>query len=107
MEKINKIVEGANLSAKGIQELKDSSKEIGDIVTTITSFVDQTNLLSLNAAIETARTGEAGRGFAVVAEEVRKLADGSAHAAYRISQLVSKIISEIDKSVNLVISERQ
>ncbi|MDD5730772.1 MAG: methyl-accepting chemotaxis protein, partial [Candidatus Omnitrophica bacterium] len=65
------------------------------------------NLLSLNAAIEAARAGEAGRGFAVVAEEVRKLAEGSAHAANRIQQLVQKIINEIDRAVGLVVSEKE
>jgi len=107
IDKINKIVEAANLSSTAIQELKDSSKEIGDIIVTITSFADQTNLLSLNAAIEAARAGDAGRGFAVVAEEVRKLAEGSAHAANRIQQLVQKIINEIDRAVGLVVSEKE
>jgi methyl-accepting chemotaxis protein len=107
IDKINKIVEAANLSSTAIQELKDSSKEIGDIIVTITSFADQTNLLSLNAAIEAARAGDAGRGFAVVAEEVRKLAEGSAHAANRIAQLVQKIINEIDRAVGLVVSEKE
>jgi methyl-accepting chemotaxis protein len=100
---MDKIVEAANLSSSAIQELKESSKEIGDIIVTITSFADQTNLLSLNAAIEAARAGEAGRGFAVVAEEVRKLAEGSSNAAHRISQLIQKIISEIDKAVGSVV----
>ncbi|MFA6217899.1 MAG: methyl-accepting chemotaxis protein [Candidatus Omnitrophota bacterium] len=107
IDKINKIVDAANLSSTAIQELKDSSKEIGDIIVTITSFADQTNLLSLNAAIEAARAGDAGRGFAVVAEEVRKLAEGSAHAANRIAQLVQKIINEIDRAVGLVVSEKE
>ncbi len=107
IDKINKIVQAASLSSTAIQELKDSSKEIGDIIITITSFADQTNLLSLNAAIEAARAGEAGRGFAVVAEEVRKLAEGSAHAANRIQQLVQKIINEIDRAVSLVVSEKE
>jgi len=105
-EKINSIAEAANLSTNAINELKESSKQIGDIVVTITSFADQTNLLSLNAAIEAARAGDAGRGFAVVAEEVRKLAEGSAHAANRISQLVKKIIDEIDRAVNVVVKEK-
>ncbi|HWQ60996.1 MAG TPA: methyl-accepting chemotaxis protein, partial [Negativicutes bacterium] len=64
-------------SARIVQTLGDRSKEIGQILDTISSIAGQTNLLALNAAIESARAGEAGRGFAVVAEEVRKLAEQS------------------------------
>ncbi|MCM8812691.1 MAG: methyl-accepting chemotaxis protein [Candidatus Omnitrophica bacterium] len=106
VSKIEQITEAAVVSAQAIQDLKTSSTEIGEIVSTITSFADQTNLLALNAAIEAARAGDAGRGFAVVAEEVRKLAEGSADAAHRISRLVEKIIAEIDRAVQLALTER-
>lgn len=101
------IVEASNRAFSAIQKLKTSSNEIGNIVTTITSFADQTNLLSLNAAIEAARAGEAGRGFAVVAEEVRKLADGSVNAANKIAQLIQNIINDIGDAVSFVLKEKE
>lgn len=78
-------------SALSIQALGEQSSQIGRIVETITSIASQTNLLALNAAIEAARAGEQGKGFAVVAEEVRKLAEESAHAAYQIGDIVKNI----------------
>lgn len=78
-------------SAISIQALGEKSSQIGRIVETITSIASQTNLLALNAAIEAARAGEQGKGFAVVAEEVRKLAEESAKAAYQIGDIVTNI----------------
>lgn len=75
-------------SSKVIQQLEVKSREIKEIVNTITNIANQTNLLALNAAIEAARAGEHGKGFAVVSEEVRKLADESSRATERISDLI-------------------
>jgi len=105
-KKIDMIAEVSAKSALTIQELKNSSRQIGEILSAITSFADQTNLLSLNAAIEAARAGEAGRGFAVVAEEVRKLAEGSAKATDNVSGLIKKILSDINQSVTTVVNSK-
>lgn len=88
-----------------VSTLGDRSKEIGQIVETISNIADQTNLLALNAAIEAARAGEAGRGFSVVAEEVRKLAEQSGEAASNISALIGGIQQDTGAAVEAM--ERQ
>jgi len=82
-----------------VAKLGERSKEIGEIVDTISGIASQTNLLALNAAIEAARAGEQGRGFAVVAEEVRKLAEQSQEAAVHIGELIGEIQGDTDKAV--------
>ncbi len=75
--------------------LRDSTALIDDFVGVISEIATQTNLLALNAAIEAARAGSAGRGFAVVAQEVRTLAEQSAHAANQVTENVKRIRSRI------------
>lgn len=93
------IEQSVSSSAEVVTKLGERSKEIGQIVVTISGIAGQTNLLALNAAIEAARAGEQGRGFAVVAEEVRKLAEQSQEAAKQIANLISEIQSETDNAV--------
>lgn len=72
----------------------ESIRKISVATELITSIASQTNLLSLNASIESARAGEAGRGFAVVATEIQKLAVQSNDAAVEIQQIISNLIGE-------------
>jgi aerotaxis receptor len=81
-----------------MQELQQSSQQMGHIISTIESIAFQTNILALNAAVEAARAGEQGRGFAVVAAEVRNLAQNSAKAAGEIRQLIAGSTEQISRS---------
>lgn len=99
VDQMVQIEDTVNTSAKVVAKLGERSKEIGQIVDTISGISSQTNLLALNAAIEAARAGEQGRGFAVVAEEVRKLAEQSQDAAKKIADLIGEIQRDTDKAV--------
>ncbi len=79
--------------------LNEKAGNINQVVTTIAKVADQTNLLSLNAAIEAEKAGEYGRGFSVVATEIRRLADQTAVATYDIEQMVREIQSAVAAGV--------
>jgi methyl-accepting chemotaxis protein WspA len=89
---------GAAVNAK-LGVLNEKASNINQVVITITKVADQTNLLSLNAAIEAEKAGEHGRGFAVVATEIRRLADQTAIASYDIEQLVKEMQSAVSAGV--------
>jgi methyl-accepting chemotaxis protein WspA len=79
--------------------LSEKTTNINSVVTTITKVADQTNLLSLNAAIEAEKAGEYGLGFAVVAVEIRRLADQTAVATYDIEKMVKEMQSAVAAGV--------
>jgi len=91
MTRINSAVEE---TAEKMRLLAKGSSEISEILSLINEVASQTNLLSLNAAIEAAHAGEAGLGFSVVAEEIRKLADRTATATRDVGSLVKRIQTE-------------
>ncbi|BBB90193.1 MAG TPA: methyl-accepting chemotaxis protein [Methylomusa anaerophila] len=99
VNQMTQIEKTVNTSAQVVAKLGERSKEIGQIVDTISGIAGQTNLLALNAAIEAARAGEQGRGFAVVAEEVRNLAEQSQVAAKKIAELIGEIQGDTDTAV--------
>ncbi|MBR1579190.1 MAG: methyl-accepting chemotaxis protein [Selenomonadaceae bacterium] len=102
IDQIKNIERQVNSSASVVEGLGQRSKEIGQIVETISGIADQTNLLALNAAIEAARAGEHGRGFAVVSGEVRKLAEQSNEAAMTIAQLIASIQQDTESAVESI-----
>jgi methyl-accepting chemotaxis protein len=110
MKEINMLTEGTKsieeaveMNRVAMEKLDEKTKKIGSIVKTIQEIASQTNLLSLNAAIEAARAGDAGRGFSVVAEEIGKLADDSA----KWSKEIVKIIKELQNSAESAVKMAQ
>ena len=100
MTKMTGIEQSVLCSAEVVEKLGESSKQIGEIVETISAIAEQTNLLALNAAIEAARAGETGRGFAVVAEEVRKLAEQSREATDEIKERIASVQHDTAQAVS-------
>ena len=98
-ETMRQVMEAAGSINAKLAVLNEKASNINQVVTTITKVADQTNLLSLNAAIEAEKAGEYGRGFAVVASEIRRLADQTAVATYDIEQTVKEIQSAVSAGV--------
>ena len=89
--------EALKRTVSGVQTIARSVDSIKELIDVITSVAAQTNLLSMNAAIQAAHAGDAGRGFAVVAAEIRKLADTTAGHVGNISSTLNGIIGEINE----------
>jgi methyl-accepting chemotaxis protein len=98
----NKGRDQIDATAELFQRVVSSITSIHEMAETINSLSSQTNILSMNAAIEAAHAGDAGKGFSVVAEEIRKLAESSSSSADRITHLVSDISSLVDQTHNHV-----
>jgi len=100
MEETMRQMSGATQSIAGkLSVIAERAHNIGAVVTTITKVADQTNLLSLNAAIEAEKAGEYGQGFSVVAREIRRLADQTAVSTLDIERLVSEMQASVASGV--------
>ncbi|MEM9589660.1 MAG: methyl-accepting chemotaxis protein [Planctomycetota bacterium] len=93
-------------SERKLRGLNDPSRQVSSIVNTIAEIAGRTNMLALNASIESIRAGEHGRGFAVVADEVRSLAEQASEATREISSLVETMHNQTQESIALVHQER-
>ncbi|QEF96340.1 Methyl-accepting chemotaxis protein 3 [Stieleria maiorica] len=112
IEKTNVLTEGVHrirscseTSKKKLRSLGDPTRQIGNIVGTITDIAARTEMLALNASIESIRAGEHGRGFAVVADEVRKLAEQTSHSAREIGVLAESL--EMQTTDSLAVLSRE
>jgi methyl-accepting chemotaxis protein WspA len=96
---IRQITEASGTVTNRLGVMNEKAANINTVVTTITKVADQTNLLSLNAAIEAEKAGEYGKGFAVVATEIRRLADQTAASTSDIERIVKELVSAVSAGV--------
>lgn len=96
---MRQMVDAASNIAAKLAVLNEKASTITSVVTTISKVADQTNLLSLNAAIEAEKAGEHGRSFAVIAREIRRLADQTANATLDIEKMINEMLSAVSAGV--------
>jgi len=108
-DNVKALLTASDIGHKGLQNVSETvnevtkeSEQLLEINKIIQDIASQTNLLSMNAAIEAAHAGDAGKGFAVVAEEIRKLADSSSQQSNVIKQVLKKIMGDIESATKLV-----
>jgi methyl-accepting chemotaxis protein WspA len=96
---MERLAQAANTMAARLAAIREEAAEITGVVTTISKVADQTNLLSINAAIEAEKAGEQGLGFLVLAREIRRLADQTAVATLDIEQMVKQMQTAVSAGV--------
>jgi methyl-accepting chemotaxis protein len=101
LEGIGQIRESVRSIISRSTQLRDQTRQVGEVVETVKDLATRSHVLSLNASIEASRAGESGRGFAVVAAEMRALADQSGHAATHIGKTVEDILAAIEATLRV------
>lgn len=96
---MDRLAQAANAMSARLAAIREEAAEITGVVTTISKVADQTNLLSINAAIEAEKAGEQGLGFLVLAREIRRLADQTAVATLDIEQMVKQMQTAVSAGV--------
>jgi len=103
-ENSNSVSNSSAKVGKAIEELKVRVEKINQTINVISKISKEINLISLNAAVESARSGEAGLGFAVVADEIKSLANQTAEATMRIDEIIKELNSDVEYSMQAMVA---